>query len=100
MSQTATQSEDRKERTPTRGQNTEAASNQRRQAAYDRSQGYRQVISSDAQIYFILATVMVILLLVGVISVGAYWVFPPIYVGVVISYISGALYLFKKLWTQ
>ncbi len=73
---------------------------EQRQETYDRSQGYGQVISSEMRIYFALATVIVILLMAEVVATDATWLFAPVYVGIAVTYIAGALYLFKKLFTH
>jgi hypothetical protein len=100
MSQNISQSEeDPEKRIPSQGRESETALIQRKQAAYELSRGYTQVITSEVRIYFALATLVVVLLMAATVAVGATWLFPPVYVGMVITYIAGALYLFKKLWT-
>jgi hypothetical protein len=73
---------------------------QKQQEAYDQSQMYRQLISGEAQLYFFIGTLFVTVLMAATVLLGATWIFAPLYVGVAVAYITGALYLFKKLWTQ
>jgi len=62
-------------------------------------QSYHEVISAEARIYTYLVMVFLLLLMAGAALLGATWVFAPVYVGVAITYVAGALYLFKKLMT-
>ena len=65
-----------------------------------RSSGqYRHVIPSELHIFIPVTMVFILLLMTAVASLGAISIFVPLFVGVVIAYVFGSLYLFKKLMT-
>ncbi|MDA4134855.1 MAG: hypothetical protein OK441_04745 [Thaumarchaeota archaeon] len=100
MSQTVTQSErDPEEEARRRAPESESALIQRQQEAYELSRRYTQVVSTEVKSYFALFSVSIVLIMAAMVTFGATWLFAPVYVSIVIVYVSGALYLFKKLWT-
>ena len=99
MSQTVAESDEDRRMSSSHGRDGQQAELQRREEAYIRSRGYREVISQETRIYFLLVTVFDLLLISATVAVGATWLFAPVYVGVALSYIAGALYLTYKLFT-
>jgi len=91
--------EDVEERGSRSNQDSEHVTIQTQQKAWHHSRGYKEVISTEAQIYLIVTTFAVTSLMAEMVVVGASWVFAPIYAAVIGSYIVGALSLFKKLMT-
>ena len=53
----------------------------------------------DSFTFIPLTMVFIILLMTAVASLGAASIFVPLFVGVVVTYVAGSLYLFKKLMT-
>jgi hypothetical protein len=60
---------------------------------------YSHVIPGELHIFIPLTMVFIILLITAVASLGAASIFVPLFVGVVVTYVAGSLYLFKKLMT-
>lgn len=97
MSQTLETEEDRKRRLPSQDPDTEQIATERQEQAYIQSMGYKQVFPDDMKAYFLFVTVCDLFLIAAITAEGATWVFAPVFLGVILTYIFGAFYSLKKL---
>jgi hypothetical protein len=94
-----TQAEERDVQLPGRSTGNDAALAQGEPDSSSKSGRYHRVISTERRVFLPLIMVAVILLMFEVVSTQSIWIFAPFYVGVVLLYVAGCLYMVKKLLT-